>query len=338
MSVTYQAAGVNLEAAEASTKKIAALAKSTFNSQVLKEIGLFAGFFALDLKRYSEPVIVSSIDGVGTKLKIAFAAGRHDSVGQDLVNHCVNDIMTCGADPLFFLDYIGVGVLDPDTATALVGGMAQACRENGCALIGGETAEMPGFYASGEYDLAGTIIGAVNRTEIIDGGRIRAGDRLLGLPSSGLHTNGYSLARKVLFERQKIRLDQTAPGLDQTWGDALLQVHRSYQNPIRAVRRHPALHGISHITGGGIAGNTRRLLRPGLQLKIDWHAWTMPALFRLIQEYGRIADEEMRRVFNLGVGLVLVVQPEGAGEIIRTLGAAGERVVEIGEVIPEEAQ
>lgn len=337
MTSTYQAAGVSLEAAEATTKKIAALAKSTFNSQVLKEIGLFAGFFALDLQHYSDPVIVSSIDGVGTKLKIAFASGRHDSIGQDLVNHCVNDIMTCGADPLFFLDYLGLGRLDPDTATALVGGMAQACRENGCALIGGETAEMPGFYANGEYDLAGTIIGAVNRSEIIDGSRISPGDLLLGLPSTGLHTNGYALARKVLFEVQQVRLDDQAPSLEMSWSDVLLQVHRSYQKPILAVRRHPALHGISHVTGGGIAGNTHRLLRPGLQLEIDWHCWTVPPLFQMIQEYGRIADDEMRRVFNLGIGLVLVVQPEGASEIIQLLAEAGEAAFAFGRVVPEES-
>ncbi|HOT97152.1 MAG TPA: phosphoribosylformylglycinamidine cyclo-ligase [bacterium] len=337
MTSTYQAAGVSLEAAEATTKKIAALAKSTFNSQVLKEIGLFAGFFALDLQHYSDPVIVSSIDGVGTKLKIAFASGRHDSIGQDLVNHCVNDIMTCGADPLFFLDYLGLGRLDPDTATALVGGMAQACRENGCALIGGETAEMPGFYANGEYDLAGTIIGAVNRSEIIDGSRISPGDLLLGLPSTGLHTNGYALARKVLFEVQQVRLDDQAPSLGMSWSDVLLQVHRSYQKPILAVRRHPALHGISHVTGGGIAGNTHRLLRPGLQLEIDWHCWTVPPLFQMIQEYGRIADDEMRRVFNLGIGLVLVVQPEGASEIIQLLTEAGEAAFAFGRVVPEES-
>ncbi|HNW59469.1 MAG TPA: phosphoribosylformylglycinamidine cyclo-ligase [bacterium] len=332
MGITYQGAGVSLEAAEASTQKIAALAKSTFTPPVLKEIGLFAGFFALDLKQYPDPVIVSSIDGVGTKLKIAFASERHDTVGQDLVNHCVNDIMTCGADPLFFLDYLGVGRLEPETAAALVGGMAQACRENGCALIGGETAEMPGFYSRGEYDLAGTIIGAVNRSEIIDGSRIASGDVLLGLTSTGLHTNGYSLARKVLLEMRRIRLEEPVPALGTSWLDALLQVHRSYQIPIRTVRRHPALHGISHITGGGIAGNTCRLLRSGLELEIDWQAWEMPALFRLIQEYGNIADAEMRRVFNLGIGLVLVVQPEASAEVTRLLAAAGEKVIEIGHV------
>lgn len=333
MPITYQEAGVSLEAAEEATHNIAALAKSTFNSQVLKEIGLFAGFFALDLKKYSDPVIVSSIDGVGTKLKIAFASGRHDSVGQDLVNHCVNDIMTCGADPLFFLDYLGVGVLDPATAAALVGGMAKACRENGCALIGGETAEMPGFYAAGEYDLAGTIIGAVNRDRIIDGGQIKEDDLLIGLPSTGLHTNGFSLARKVLLEMEKIDLNEHVSTLGTTWADALLQVHRSYQNPIRLVRGHSALKGISHITGGGIEGNTRRLLRGGLNLKVEWENWNVPPLFRLIQEYGGIADDEMRRVFNLGIGLVLVVRPDGADEILHLLEKEGnETAMVMGKV------
>lgn len=333
MAVTYQSAGVSLEAAEASTRSIAALAKSTFNERVLKEIGLFAGFFALDLQTYQDPVIVSSIDGVGTKLKIAFATGRHETVGQDLVNHCVNDIMTCGADPLFFLDYLGVDSLDPEVSTALVGGMAKACRENGCALIGGETAEMPGFYQPAEYDLAGTIIGAVNRAQIIDGANIQAGDLLLGLPSTGLHTNGYSLARKVLLEISAIKLDQMVDELGMSWADSLLQVHRSYREPIRLVRRHPALAGISHITGGGIEGNTRRLLRPGLALEIDWDAWSPPALFRLIQLYGSVETAEMRRVFNLGIGLVLIVHPDGAEELVRLLRHSGEQPIAMGRII-----
>jgi phosphoribosylformylglycinamidine cyclo-ligase len=332
VSITYHSAGVSLAAADESTRKIAALAKSTFNPHVLKEIGLFAGFFALDLALYTNPVIVSSIDGVGTKLKIAFATGRHNTVGEDLVNHCVNDIMTCGADPLFFLDYLGIGKLDPDTAAALVDGMARACRANGCALIGGETAEMPGFYTVGEYDLAGTIIGAVNRDQIIDGSGIQKGDLLIGLPSTGLHTNGYSLARKVLLEVNRINLDMFVERLGMTWADALLQVHRSYLVPIRLVRSHPALRGISHITGGGIEGNTRRLLREGLHMAIDWQTWTMPPLFQLIQQGGAITEEEMRRVFNLGVGLVLIASPEGADEIIELLGANGEKSWKIGRI------
>lgn len=332
MSITYQASGVNLEAADASTQRIAELAKTTFNTNVIKEIGLFAGFYQLDLTKYTNPIIVSSIDGVGTKLKIAFMLNRHETVGQDLVNHCVNDIMTCGSDPLFFLDYIGVGQLDPQHASQIISGMVKACRENECALIGGETAEMPGFYAAGEYDLAGTIIGVVDRKNIIDGSQISPGDVLLGLPSMGLHTNGYSLARKVLFDSAAISLELPVKELGMTWGEALLQVHRSYKKPIMQVRRHPGLTGISHITGGGLVGNTIRLLRPGLELEIDWRSWQVPAIFSLLQKYGHVTDEEMRRVFNLGIGLVFVVQATAKQEIINILKENDELVYEIGLV------
>jgi phosphoribosylformylglycinamidine cyclo-ligase len=333
LAVTYQSSGVNLAAAEQSTKAIARLAKSTFNDQVVKEIGLFAGFFKLDLQKYNSPIIVSSIDGVGTKLKIAFMAGKHDSVGQCLVNHCVNDIMTCGSDPLFFLDYYGVGKLEPAVAEQVVSGMAKACRENSCALIGGETAEMPGFYTAGEYDLAGCIIGAVNREHVIDGSRIAAGDRLLGLSSTGLHTNGYSLARNVLLDIGHISLQDAAPGLKQTWAEALLSVHKSYKTAIEVVRRLPGLTGISHITGGGIVGNTIRLLRPGLALEIDWEGWSMPPLFAAIQKMGDIEAEEMRRVFNLGIGLVLVVRESDTRTIHSALKQIGETAIPIGRVV-----
>ncbi|MBN2356439.1 phosphoribosylformylglycinamidine cyclo-ligase [candidate division KSB1 bacterium] len=332
MATTYGSSGVNLKAAEAATQRIAALAKSTFNENVVREIGLFAGFYQLDLKKYRHPVIVSSIDGVGTKLKIAFMLNRHNTVGQDLVNHCVNDIMTCGADPLFFLDYIGVGTLNPEHAEQIISGMAIACKANSCALIGGETAEMPGFYQSGEYDLAGTIIGAVNRDELIDGSDIRPGDVLLGLPSTGLHTNGFSLARKILFEVAPVSLHSTVPELGVSWGEALLTVHRSYQKAIVQVRRMPGLAGISHITGGGIIGNTKRLLRPGMQLKIDWQAWQVPPLFRLLQQLGRVSDVEMRRVFNMGIGLVLIVHRQEKDRIVNSLEQIKETVFEIGTV------
>lgn len=333
MAVTYQSSGVSLEAAEDSTKKIARLAKSTFNEHVIKDIGLFAGFFALDLQKYSHPVMVSSIDGVGTKLKIAFLMQRHDTVGQCLVNHCVNDIMTCGSDPLFFLDYFGVGKLEPAVAEQLVSGMATACRENGCALIGGETAEMPGIYHQGEYDVAGAIIGAVNRDQIIDGSRIQVGDVLVGLASTGLHTNGYSLARHILLEKAPVRLDEYADELNMSWGEALLQVHKSYKTAIEAVRRLPGLVGISHITGGGIVGNTSRLLRPGLALEVDWNAWTIPPLFRLIQQRGGVEAEEMRRVFNLGIGLVLIVREADVLTIKSALKQVGETAIAMGQVV-----
>jgi phosphoribosylformylglycinamidine cyclo-ligase len=272
------------------------------------------------------------MDGVGTKLKIAFMMNQHHSVGQCLVNHCVNDIMTCGSDPLFFMDYYGVGKLDPAVAEQVVGGMAKACRENNCALIGGETAEMPGFYASDEYDLAGSIIGAVNRENVIDGSLITSGDVLIGLPSTGLHTNGYSLARKVLLEMAQISLYQFVPELDTTWGEALLAVHRSYKTAIEAIRRLPGLVGISHITGGGIVGNTLRLLRPGLALEIDWQSWTLPPLFRKIQELGGIEDAEMRSVFNLGIGLVLVVHEADVLTIKGALKQVGETSIQVGRV------
>ena len=333
MAVTYQSSGVDLTAAEKSMQAIATLAKSTFNDQVVKEIGLFAGFFKLDLQKYSNPIIVSSMDGVGTKLKIAFLLNRHGSVGQCLVNHCVNDIMTCGSDPLFFLDYFAVGKLEPAVAEQVVAGISKACRENSCVLIGGETAEMPGFYAVGEYDLAGTIIGAVNRENLIDGSQIAVGDVLLGVPSSGLHTNGYSLARKVLLDTAGVSLEQFIPELNGSWADALLAVHKSYKTVIEAVRHLPGLTGISHITGGGIVGNTQRLLQPGQVLEIQWQSWERPVLFSMIQQLGSVAEEEMRRVFNLGIGLVLVVHESDVMTIKSTLKQLGETCFSIGRVV-----
>ena len=336
MGLSYKDAGVNLNTAEESTRKIASLAKSTFNKRVLNEIGLFAGFFELDLERYHHPVLVSSIDGVGTKLKIAFMLNHHSSVGQDLVNHCINDIMTCGADPLFFLDYIGTQALEERVAEEIIFGMAKACKENNVALIGGETAEMPGFYSKGEYDLAGTIIGVVNRDDVIDGKSIQPDDVLIGLYSTGLHTNGFSLARKVLLEHAKIDISEFEARLHTTWGDALLAIHKSYKNPIQAVRKIQGVTGISHITGGGLVGNTKRLLQPGLALNVDWSAWQIPTLFTRIQELGEISDEEMRQVFNLGIGLVFVVRPDSVDTVIRTLNEMDEPTVTIGKVVRQE--
>ncbi len=333
MAVTYKDAGVDLEAANTFTKKIAALAKSTFNENVVQEIGLFGGFYALDKNKYKNPILVSSIDGVGTKLKIAFMLNKHDTVGQDLVNHCVNDIMTSGADPLFFLDYIGTQHMDADASAKVVGGMAKACRENGCALIGGETAEMPGFYSMGEYDLAGAIVGVVDRENVINGENIEAGDELIGLPSVGLHTNGYSLARKVLLEVANVDLHEFDAKLSATWGEILLKVHRSYLQPIKAVRHLSGLVGISHITGGGIKGNTKRLLKSSLTLDIDWDAWETPTVFRLIRQFGQISDEEMRQVFNMGMGLIFVTKPDAGTNIIQALEKLGEKPLKIGHVV-----
>ena len=333
MSISYKDSGVDLEAAEASTKRIAAMAKSTFGSQVLHEIGLFSGFYALDIQKYNEPVLVSSVDGVGTKLKIAFAMDIHDTVGQDLVNHCVNDIMVCGADPLFFLDYIGTLNLTPDKAELLVKGMATACKANNCALVGGETAEMPGFYTSGEYDLVGSIVGVINRSDIIDGRDIGPGNVLLGLPSNGLHTNGYSLARKILLDHKKVDLNKPVPELDgQNWGQALLRVHKSYADAIRAVRRTPGLLGISHITGGGIEGNTRRLLRGDLKMRMDWNAWQLPPIFQFMQEFGQVTDEEMRKTFNLGIGLIFVVDKQAVDAVVNELKSVNENPILIGHI------
>jgi len=332
VGTSYKNSGVNLEAAEESTKKIGVLAKQTFNKYVLNDIGLFAGFYKVDLSKYSQPVIVTSIDGVGTKLKIAFAMGIHNTVGQDLVNHCVNDIMTSGADPVAFTDYIGALQLQPDHVAQIVEGMATACRKNDCALIGGESAEMPGFYAPGEYDLAGSIIGLVNQDDIIDGRTISAGDILIGLPSNGLHTNGYSLARKVLLDMKNVDLQKVDPNLGEPWGKVLLKVHKSYKKVIQNVRKMDGLNGISHITGGGIEGNTKRLLRPGLSLQIDWNAWSIPKEFHLIQQYGNIDDHEMRRAFNIGIGLIFVVSKVHTDKILGEIQKLEKNAKIIGEV------
>lgn len=333
MGVSYKSSGVNLETAEASTKTIAKLAKSTFNERVLNDIGLFAGFYEIDVLKYPNPVIVTSIDGVGTKLKIAFMMDIHDTVGQDLVNHCVNDIMTSGADPLAFTDYIGTLELKEEKVESLIRGMSVACKQNDCALIGGESAEMPGFYAPGEYDLAGSIIGILNKQDMIDGSNIDAGDVLIGLPSTGLHTNGYSLARKVILEVHNLNIKKHVDELGMSWGEALLKVHKSYKNVIQKVKSIPGLHGISHITGGGIEGNTKRLLRAGLGLRVDWSAWEPLSEFMLIQKLGEIENQEMRRAFNLGIGLVLIASQDAVDTVVQTAKESGESPVIIGLVI-----
>jgi phosphoribosylformylglycinamidine cyclo-ligase len=333
VGISYKSSGVNLEAAEASTKKISVLAKKTFNKHVLNDIGLFAGFYEIDINKYPQPVVVTSIDGVGTKLKIAFAMGIHNTVGQDLVNHCVNDIMTSGADPVAFTDYIGALQLEPDHVAQIVEGMAIACEQNETALIGGESAEMPGFYSEGEYDLAGSIIGLLNRNDMIDGKKVSAGDVLIGLSSNGLHTNGYSLARKVILEKMKIDLKEMDPKLGAPWGEVLLKVHKSYKNVIQHVRSIDGVNGISHITGGGIEGNTKRLLGYGLTLSIDWASWDMPIEFKLIQKYGDIAIEEMRRAFNIGIGLIFVVSEEKSDFIFNKIKEIDSSAKIIGQVV-----
>jgi phosphoribosylformylglycinamidine cyclo-ligase len=320
----YKAAGVDIDAGNETVRRIRTLARGTFTPGVLSEIGSFGGLFRLDRDRYQEPVLVSSADGVGTKLKVAFMMGKHDTVGADLVNHCVNDILVQGAEPLFFLDYLATGRLSPAVAEQVVAGIARACKENGCALIGGETAEMPGFYADGEYDIAGFIVGAVERSKIIDGRSVVPGDALIALPSAGLHTNGYSLARHVFFESAGWQADTFVRELGTTIGEALLAPHRSYLSVVRPLIAGEGIKGLAHITGGGLTENLPRALAEGCAAEIDLNAWTIPPIFQLLQEHGAIAPEEMFRAFNMGVGLVIVCPSIEAERIINTLKRGGE--------------
>jgi len=290
--------------------------------------------FRLDRDRCRDPVLVSSADGVGTKLKVAFMTGRHETVGGDLVNHCVNDILVQGAEPLFFLDYLATGRLSPAVVEQVVAGVARGCRENGCALLGGETAEMPGFYADGEYDLAGFIVGIVDRERIVDGRAIVPGDRLIGLPSAGLHTNGYSLARRVLFDAGGLRPDTFVPEVGTTVADALLAPHRSYLSAVRPLVERNLVKGLAHITGGGITENLPRTLPEGCAAEIDRRAWSVPPLFRFLQQRGGIATEEMFRVFNMGIGLVVVCAERDSESVIQTLTREGDsEAVRLGSVV-----
>lgn len=333
----YRSAGVNIDAGNDAVKRIRGLARSTFTPGVLSDIGSFGGLFRLDTTRFHEPVLVSSADGVGTKLKVAFLAGRHDTVGVDLVNHCVNDILVQGAEPLFFLDYLSTGRLLPEVAERIVGGMATACRDNGCALLGGETAEMPGFYADGEYDLAGFIVGAVERTKVISGRTIAVGDVLVGVPSSGLHTNGYSLARRIVFDQMRLTVDSLVSDLACTVGDALLEPHRSYLSSVRPVLDRGDVKGMAHITGGGITENLPRILPHGTAAVVDASAWEVPPLFRWLRQAGHVPVEDMMRTFNMGIGLIMAVVPGHAEQVIEQLAARGGRDARvIGEVVAGE--
>ena len=330
-TLRYRDAGVDIDEADRAVSSIRKLARRTFTRGVLTDIGSFGA--AYRLSGFRQPVLVSSADGVGTKLKIAFLTGRHDTVGEDLVNHCVNDIAVQGAAPLFFLDYFAVGKLDASVAAAVVSGIARGCSANGCALIGGETAEMPGMYAPSEYDLAGFIVGAAERAELLTGKRVREGDVLLALPSSGLHTNGYSLARKLLFEVAGYGPRTLLPEVGATVGDALLAVHRSYLDPIRALMAARLLRGAAHITGGGITDNTPRMLPEGLAVEIDTASWQIPPIFEVLRRLGNIPDDDYRRTFNLGVGMILAVPARGAARAEALLGRAGETPFRIGSVI-----
>ena len=331
----YRQSGVDIDAGNETVRRIKSLARSTFTPGVLSEIGSFGGLFRFDSARFQEPVLVSSADGVGTKLKVAFMTGRHDTIGADLVNHCVNDILVQGAEPLFFLDYLATGRLSPAVAEQVITGVARGCRENGCALIGGETAEMPGFYADGEYDVAGFIVGVVDKARVVDGRSIAPGDVLIALPSAGLHTNGYSLARRVFFEAAGLPADRFVPELGTTVGDALLAPHRSYLKVIRPVLERGYAKGLAHITGGGITDNLPRVFPEGCAAEINLASWTVPPLFGLIQRLGSIAPDEMLRAFNMGVGMIVVCRAADANAVLSTLADAGETSAWIvGRMVP----
>jgi phosphoribosylformylglycinamidine cyclo-ligase len=331
---TYKESGVDIEAGENLVDRIKKPIRSTFNKNVLADIGMFGAFYRANFKGIKKPILVSSVDGVGTKLKIAIAMNRHDTVGQDLVNHCVNDILVCGAKPLFFLDYYATGKLSPVVAERVILGFVKACKENGCALIGGETAEMPGMYETNDYDVAGTIVGVVDETKVLNGKKVAKGDVLIGLPSTGLHTNGYSLARQVLLS--KFSLNTYIDELNRTVGDALLAVHRSYQPSLYPLLQQSiarSIHGLSHITGGGIEGNTMRAVPKKFRLSVDWDSWDRPAIFNLIQHVGNVPEKDMRRTFNLGVGLILIVDRKNTDTIINILEEKNEKPFIMGEVM-----
>ena len=328
---SYKDAGVDIAAGERLVKGIGELVKGTATAGSIGSIGAFGGFFRPDFRAMKDPVLVSSVDGVGTKLMVAFASGVHHTVGQCLVNHCVNDILACGARPLFFLDYFATGKLDAEVAHEVIRGFTIACKENGCALVGGETAEMPGMYRPGEYDLAGTIVGMVERENILDGSRVRAGDVLLALPSTGLHTNGYSLARRSLFELGKLGLEHRLED-GRSLGEALLAVHRSYLHPVSALLDALPVHALSHITGGGILGNTRRVVPDGLHIELEQGAWRVPELFRLIQTCGSVSDDDMLEAFNLGIGMVILLDEADTPAAEALLRERGESPVRIGRI------
>lgn len=328
MGKTYKDSGVDIEAGENLVKRIKGFVKETFSKSVLTDVGLFGAFFEPDFSKYKKPVLVSSVDGVGTKLKIAFMMNKHNTVGQDLVNHCVNDILVCGAKPLFFLDYYATGKLNNEIAEQVIFGLATACKENHCSLIGGETAEMPGMYQDDEYDIAGTIVGVVEKEKIIKGDNIIEGDVLIGLPSTGLHTNGYSLARSIFFPKYKP--SDYFEELGNTIGDELLKIHKSYLKTIEKIENSINIKGMSHITGGGIVGNTMRIIPKNLSIKVDWDSWDILPIFSLIQKLGDVPVDDMRKTFNLGIGLIIIVDKNEANKALNLLKNENPRI--IGEV------
>jgi phosphoribosylformylglycinamidine cyclo-ligase len=331
--ISYSDAGVDIDAATRATDKIKELARRTFNQRTLSDIGSFGGMFDGAFPALAQPVLVASADGVGTKLKIAFATGVHNTVGRDLVNHCVNDILVQGARPLFFLDYIATGKLSPEVVASIVEGVTNGCRENGCVLLGGETAEMPGFYQDGEYDIAGFIVGVVDRGKIIDGKTIAPGDVLLAVPSAGLHTNGYSLARKLFFEVAGYEPQTNLAELGITAGEALLLPHLSYLQPLEGLLDTGLIKGLAHITGGGLTDNIPRILPEGTAVKIQKDSWPIPPLFELMRRLGNVSENEMYRTFNMGIGMVIVCASSDAEQIATHLGSRGEKFYTIGNVV-----
>ena len=331
--LTYKDAGVNIDAGNYSVKLIKDSVRATYRPEVLGDLGGFGGLFALQAGKYKEPVLVSGTDGVGTKLKIAFLLGKHDTVGQDAVAMCVNDILVQGAEPLFFLDYLAVGKLDPEQVASVVKGVANACKESGCALIGGETAEMAGFYPDGEYDIAGFSVGVVEKSKVITSERVQEGDVLLGLPSTGVHSNGFSLVRKIVFDHQGMKGDEYIEELGKTIGEELLTPTRLYPKVCLPLIEKFDLHGMVHVTGGGFYDNIPRALPDDLAVEIDDDAWEMPVIFRLLQKWGNVDWKEMYRTFNMGIGMILIVSPEEAEKVKEHLKGAGEAVCTIGRVV-----
>ncbi|MBV9342099.1 MAG: phosphoribosylformylglycinamidine cyclo-ligase [Acidobacteria bacterium] len=332
-AITYAAAGVDIDQANRIKKRIQYLAQKTFTRGVLSQIGGFGGLFAVDKTKYADPVLVSSVDGVGTKLKLAFQMNVHHTVGADLVNHCVNDIAVQGATPLFFMDYLAAGRLEPAVAEKVVEGLAEACRHNGCALIGGETAEMPGFYADGEYDLAGFIVGAVERAKIITGKGVEPGDIILGLPSTGLHTNGYALARKLLFDIAKYEPDTYVNEMKGKVGNELMQTHRSYWSIIKKLLAAECVSAMAHITGGGITENLPRVLPRGTAALIEYGSWPILPIFTHLEKLGDLPQDEMLRTFNMGLGLLVVIPPKKFKKAESVLGRAGEKYYTVGRIV-----
>lgn len=329
--LTYADAGVSFEAESKAMQRIRGIMETTYRSEVLSNVGSFGGLFALGT--YKQPILVSSTDSVGTKLKVAFQADKHDTVGYDIVAHCGNDIVVQGAEPLFFLDYIGIGKLEPLVFEQIITGLASGCRKIGCALIGGETAELPGFYAPGEYDLVGTIVGVVERDALITGERITHGDKLIGLASTGLHTNGYSLARRILFERCNYDVNTYLPELSSTVGEELLKPHKSYVKSILKLREVCEVKGIAHITGGGLPGNVERILPEGCRAVIQKQSWEVPPIFNLLQQKGSVEEVEMYRVFNMGVGIVLVVSSDSVAVALKSLSESDESAFLLGDIV-----